>query len=46
MEPNKDTRKGPPDSLEQSDNTESLRQLWWTIAVTVIGLALISYLYL
>jgi hypothetical protein len=46
MEPDKDTRKRPPDSLEQSDNKESLRQLWWTIAATVIALALISYLYL
>ena len=30
-------------SLEHSDMGESLRQLWWTIGVTAIGLALIAY---
>lgn len=34
------------ESLEHSDNKESLRQLWWTIGATVIGLALIAYFYL
>ena len=31
------------DSLEHTDTRESLRQLWWTIAVLVIGLALIAF---
>ena len=30
-------------SLEHSDIGESLRQLWWTIGVTVVGLALVAY---
>lgn len=34
------------ETLEHSDNKESLRQLWWTIGVTVFGLALIAYFYL
>ena len=33
-------------SLEHSDMAESRRQLWWTIGVTAIGLAVITYLYL
>lgn len=31
------------DTLEHADNEESFRQLWWTIGVTVTGLALIAY---
>ena len=30
-------------SLEHSDMGESMKQLWWTIGVTVAGLALIAY---
>lgn len=30
-------------SLEHSDAGESLRQLWWTIGATLIGLALVAY---
>ena len=30
-------------SLEHTDTGESLRQLWWTIGVTLIGLALVAY---
>ena len=41
-----DKRPVKIDSLEQADNEESRRQLWWTIGVTVVGLALIAYIYL
>jgi hypothetical protein len=33
-------------SLEHSDIKESFRQLWWTIGVTVVGLAVVAYFYL
>ena len=32
-------------SLEHSDTKESIRQLWWTIGVTLGGLALLAYFY-
>lgn len=32
-------------TLEHSDNEESFRQLWWTIGVTVVGLAAVAYFY-
>lgn len=34
-----------PDSLEHTDSAESLRQLWWTIGVTVVALIVLSYFY-
>ena len=40
---NQEVRHG---SLEHSDLAESRRQLWWTIGVTAIGMAIIAYLYL
>ncbi len=45
-EPDNDTQVGELGSLEQSDTQESLRQLWWTIGVTLAGIALMAYLYL
>tara|TARA_Y100001934_G_scaffold147157_1_gene176748 strand:+ start:1926 stop:2099 length:174 start_codon:yes stop_codon:yes gene_type:complete len=33
------------DSLENTDSAESLRQLWWTIGVTVVGLVVLSFFY-
>ena len=33
-------------SLEHTDTKESMRQLWWTIGVTLAGLALLAYFYL
>lgn len=38
-----DTKFG---SLEHTDTKESMRQLWWTIGVTLVGLALLAYFYL
>ncbi len=45
MEEQKDDR-APLTTLEHSDNEESFRQLWWTIGVTVAGLAAIAFVYL
>ena len=33
------------DSLENTDSAESLRQLWWTTGVTVVGLVVLSFFY-
>ena len=33
-------------SLEHTDTKESMRQLWWTIGVTLAGLLLLAYFYL
>lgn len=41
-----DAEEGKLGSLEHSDTRESLRQLWWTIGVTLAGIALMAYLYL
>ncbi|GEM_PF-2067073 len=30
-------------SLEKTDMGESMRQLWWTIGVTLLGIALVAY---
>jgi hypothetical protein len=30
-------------SLEHADTKESIRQLWWTIGVIVVALALLAY---
>lgn len=38
-----DRKEAELGSLEQSDVRESLRQLWWTIGVTLVGVALIAY---
>jgi len=44
MEEQKKDRNEPNfGSLEHTDVGESLRQLWWTVGVTVIGLALIAF---
>lgn len=43
---NKDTEGVKFESLEHSDTKESMRQLWWTIGVTLLGLALLAYFYL
>lgn len=42
----KDTEDVKPSSLEHTDTKESLRQLWWTIGVTLIGLVLLAFFYL
>ena len=31
--------------VEHTDTAESLRQLWWTIGVTVVGLAVLAFFY-
>ena len=41
----KDSDEVVPGSLEHTDTKESLRQLRWTIGVTLIGLALLAYFY-
>ena len=33
------------DSLEHSDSEESLRQLWWTIGLTVAAIGVMAYFY-
>ena len=33
------------DSLEDTDDAESMRQLWWTLASIVVGLIVISLIY-
>ena len=33
------------DSLEHTDSAESLRQLWWTIGVTIVAMAILTYFY-
>ena len=40
------TELNQPGTLENTDMPESLRQLRWTIAVTVIGLAVVAWIYL
>lgn len=42
----KDTEDVKPVSLEHTDKKESLRQLWWTIGVTLVGLVLLAFFYL
>ena len=42
----KNTKDNKPASLEHTDTKESLRQLWWTIGVTLIGLAVLAFFYL
>ena len=34
------------ETFENSDMGESLRQLWWTIGVTAVGLAVLYFFYL
>ena len=43
---NNDTEEGKFPSLEHTDTKESFRQLWWTIGVTLAGLAILAYFYL
>ena len=42
----KEDEDSEPVTLEHADTRESYRQLWWTIGVTVTGLAAIAYFYL
>jgi hypothetical protein len=42
-EPSDESKAVNTGSLENTDMGESLRQLWWTIGATVVGLALIAY---
>ena len=44
-EQNKDKETARLTTLEHSDTEESFRQLWWTIGVTVVGLATVAYFY-
>ncbi len=39
---NDETKVG---SLEHTDTKESIRQLWWTVGVTLFGLAVFAYFY-
>jgi hypothetical protein len=41
----KDVEENRVGSLEHTDTKESLRQLRWTIGVTLIGLALLAFFY-
>ena len=43
-EEKKDAEKAAPASLEDTDTAESMRQLWWSIAVILIILALMAFL--
>ncbi len=45
-EQDNETEKVKIETLEHSDNEESLRQLRWTIGVTVVGLLLVALFYL
>ncbi|NIO39831.1 MAG: hypothetical protein GTO41_06345 [Burkholderiales bacterium] len=45
-EQNNGNENGELATLEHSDTKESFRQLWWTIVVTVVGLAVIAFFYL
>ncbi len=45
-EENAPAQEASPDSLEQSDDAESLRQLWWTIGVTGTALVVLAFFYL
>lgn len=45
-EQNKDNEDVKFPTLEHSDTEESFRQLWWTIGVTLVGLAAVAYFYL
>jgi hypothetical protein len=42
-DPHEEREPARTGSLEQTDMGESLRQLWWTIGATVVGLAVIAY---
>jgi hypothetical protein len=42
-EPDRDEKGTEFASLEHTDLAESRRQLWWTIGVTMIGIAVIAY---
>ena len=39
----KDAEKVEFGSLEKTDMGESMRQLWWTLGVTLLGIALVAY---
>ncbi|NNC76919.1 MAG: hypothetical protein HKN77_03085 [Woeseiaceae bacterium] len=40
-----DSETGGPRTLEHLDAKESFRQLWWSIGVTLIALAVLAYFY-
>lgn len=42
-EQDEDQIQGAPGSLEHTDVGESMRQLWWTIGVTLAGVAIVAY---
>ena len=42
-EPGEDREPANTGSLENTDMGESLRQLWWTLGATIVGLAVIAY---
>ena len=42
-DPLEDREPAKSGSLEQTDMGESLRQLWWTIGVTVAAIAVIAF---
>ena len=44
MDEQKDEKAQIP-TLEHTDKAESLRQLWWTIGVTIAGLAAMAYFF-
>ncbi|NNC77922.1 MAG: hypothetical protein HKN77_08160 [Woeseiaceae bacterium] len=41
----RDSANQPQRSLEDMDAKESMRQLWWSIGVTLIGLAVLAFFY-
>jgi hypothetical protein len=40
-----DKDSATPGTLEHTDMKESVRQLWWTVGVTAVGLVVLTYLY-
>ncbi len=43
---NEDSNQQEPvrrDTLEHTDQGESMRQLWWTVGATLVALAAIAY---
>jgi len=41
--PDKQEQISKTKSLEETDHKESIRQLWWTLGVTVVALVFIAY---
>lgn len=44
MDEDQDKKPSIP-TLEHTDKAESLKQLWWTIGVTVVALAVMAFFF-